>query len=258
MQIRKAIVITLSLLVFLVGCRSKATEESDPETVLTQAMQTAMARITMTPSTQVTVTNTFQPIPSMTVSPTGLTSPTNTTVPTQGAPSANSACDNAGFVADITIPDGTEMPPASRFAKTWELRNDGTCTWNSSYQVVFYSGAQMSATASQQLTQDTVAPGQTIQITINMIAPQEAGRHLGYWLLRNADGENFGIGGPASTFYVDISVAGSPVVDTATATKTKDAPIVSNTPAPTNTQAPVPTDTGEPTPTNTTAPYPTP
>lgn len=251
--------IFLMLVVLLAGCKSEATEESEPDAVLTQAMQTAMARLTQTPTTQPSVTNTFQPIPTMSVSPTVLVSPTVTRGATQAPPAAVSTCDNAAFVADITIPDGTEMAAKTAFKKTWELRNAGTCTWNSSYQVVFYSGAQMSAPAAQTLTSGTVAPGQTVQITIDMVAPQEVGRHVGYWLLRNGEGKTFGIGGAASTFYVDIRVVsgsgavasatntGSPVPASATSTTR---PAVSNTPAPTNTEAPKPTDT--------TAPYPNP
>ena len=49
MQIRKATVIAVSLIVLLVGCRSRSTEEADPDAVLTQAMQTAMARMRRPP-----------------------------------------------------------------------------------------------------------------------------------------------------------------------------------------------------------------
>jgi hypothetical protein len=224
--------------------------ETDPDAILTQAMQTALARMTETPEVAATLTSTWTALPSLTASPTGAVNPTVTTAPTQTSPVVPS-CDVAGFVADITIPDGTEMAPGTNFQKIWELRNDGTCTWNANYDVIFYSGAQMNGASPQQLTTGEVLPGQTIQIAIDMIAPADQGRHIGNWVLRNDSGATFGIGG-ASPFYVDITVTGE-VVPTATETS----PIIptdTSEPSPTDTQPPAPTDTEEPKPSDTPEP----
>jgi hypothetical protein len=250
-----AVILLLVVVVVLavaVGGSNEA-EETSSEAVLTQAMETALARMTFTPTVLVSPTMTWTPLPSVTPSLTPLSSPTRTSAPAQ-PPASGTGCDVAGFVADVTIPDGTQLNPGQSFKKVWELRNDGTCTWNSSYQVVFYSGAQMSGTSPQQLTAGTVAPGQTVQIAIDMVAPAQEGRHIGNWVLRNAQGATFGIGG-ASPFYVDITVTGSGVVGsptptattggaaaTATATATQQQAATS-TKAPTNTEAPKPTDT---------------
>src|SRR5512137_2300312 len=53
---------------------------------------------------------------------------------------ALSACDAAQFVADVTTPDGTNVLPGLTFAKTWRIKNAGTCTWSTSYVLVFASG----------------------------------------------------------------------------------------------------------------------
>ena len=37
----------------------------------------------------------------------------------------------AQFVADVTIPDGTNFAPGTAFKKTWRLKNIGTNAWNS-------------------------------------------------------------------------------------------------------------------------------
>jgi hypothetical protein len=257
------------VIVYLLGS-SGAAEEVSPDLVLTQAMETALARMTETPAGTPTVTNTFvftiTPLTSPTITSTSSPVATLTRPPVSGP--TTSTCDNAEFIADITIPDGTQLAPGTAFRKVWELRNVGTCTWNSSYQVFFYSGNQMSAPNQQVLTTGTVAPGQTVQIAIDMIAPTQAGRYVGYWLLRNAEGVNFGIGSSTGTFYVDISVlvgggtvfptatsTGGAVVNTATFTPTATQGQAA-TSTPTNTQPPRPTNT--PTPTQTTAPYPNP
>ncbi|PIU90073.1 MAG: hypothetical protein COS63_04110, partial [Anaerolineae bacterium CG06_land_8_20_14_3_00_57_67] len=50
-------------------------------------------------------------------------------------------CDWAQFVADITVPDGASFAPGAAFTKTWRLKNIGTCTWTTSYALVFVSGS---------------------------------------------------------------------------------------------------------------------
>src|SRR5512135_3467629 len=53
---------------------------------------------------------------------------------------ALSTCDRAQFIADVTVPDGTRFSPGAAFTKTWRLKNVGTCTWSTSYTLVFSSG----------------------------------------------------------------------------------------------------------------------
>ena len=130
--------------------------------------------------------------------------------PAMGASTARAAvCDWAQFVADVTVPDGTTYAAGATFQKTWRLRNIGTCTWTTSYALVFDSGAQMGA-PSEKAFPTNVAPGQTVDLTVDMTAPGAAGHYFGYWKLRNAGGVIFGIGSTANrAFWVEINV-GSP------------------------------------------------
>lgn len=38
----------------------------------------------------------------------------------------------AGFMYDVTIPDGTSVQPGTRLMKTWRIRNAGKARWSSS------------------------------------------------------------------------------------------------------------------------------
>jgi hypothetical protein len=117
-------------------------------------------------------------------------------------------CDKAAFVADVTVADGTLFSPGAAFTKTWRLKNVGSCTWNKSYSIVFYSGDQMGAPTSVNFPW-SVAPGQTVDLTVNMVAPASAGKYRGFWILRNSSGALFGIGTNAnSPFWVEINVSG--------------------------------------------------
>jgi hypothetical protein len=174
------------------------------QTVEAQLTQAAIATAIVAPtqtSVPIVPTNTLTPLPTNTPLP-----PTNTPVP----PTATNIpipCDRASFVEDVTYPDNTEVAAGTTFVKTWRLRNNGSCTWNSSYALVFDRGDAMNGPASAQLTTGSVAPGQLIDISVTLKAPSSTGTYQGYWKLRNGGGAIFGIGANAQDpFWVKIKV----------------------------------------------------
>jgi len=227
MLLRKNIFVVISLIAILLmsACGGGAT----PDTAATLApMYTAAAQTlqalagqvgataTSTPlmaSTQVSV----QPTPTLTATPL----PTSTTAPNLPPPATR--CDAVFFVGDISIPDGSVLAPSISFTKTWRLRNNGTCTWTTAYALVFTSGVQMGG-ASPQYLGSNVAPGQTVDISVNLTAPAATGHYRGYWMLQNPGGVRFGFGSQAnSAFWVDINVA-VPGPNISTTTITADSP----------------------------------
>lgn len=155
-------------------------------------------------------------------------------------------CDNSVYVADVTIQDKTPMTPGQTFTKTWKLQNTGTCPWTTSYSVTFLSGNQMNG-VNTPLT-ITVQPGQSGDVSVNLVAPTTAGPALGYWKLANANGTQFG-----TSFYVEIAVGGSGTTATATATTgiIPTATVTTNVIPPTFTDTPAPSETATPTVTST-------
>jgi hypothetical protein len=114
-------------------------------------------------------------------------------------------CNQAEFIQDITIPDGTQLEPGETFTKTWRLKNVGTCTWTVEYALVFDSGNNMGGSTFQRLTTKAVPPGATIDVSVDLIAPDEPGIHRGYWKLRHWDGNTFGLG-EEQAIWVEIEV----------------------------------------------------
>ncbi|MEW6400395.1 MAG: NBR1-Ig-like domain-containing protein [Chloroflexota bacterium] len=142
---------------------------------------------------------TLTPLPALTPTPTPFSTP---------PPLSPAACERASFVADITVPDGTVFSPAAAFTKTWRLKNTGSCAWTTSYNFVYYSGSQMSAPTVLRMPR-TIAPGQTVDLALNMVAPPAEGVYRGNWILQSASGALFGIGKDASMpVWVEIRVAG--------------------------------------------------
>jgi hypothetical protein len=100
------------------------------------------------------------------------------------------------------------LPQSTSFIKIWRIKNVGTCTWTTSYAVVFTGGDAMSAPGFINLA-GSVAPGQYIEIPVSLISPNTSGNYAGYWKLRNASGALFGIGEQADVaFWVKIKVQG--------------------------------------------------
>ncbi len=203
---------------------------NNPNLIYTAAAQTVAAQLTQsagskpaTPTSQAVQPTATQPAaPTDTQpAPTEPPAPTKTPVPPT-ATRVPTPCDRAEFVKDVTIPDNTEMAPGTEFVKTWRFKNTGTCTWNSSYDLVFFDKRAMGGPADQQLTTGTVKPGETIDVSVTLKAPSALGNYEGDWMLRNGSNVIFGIGSNADKFFwVKISVINT--VNYNFLTKAKDA-----------------------------------
>ncbi len=61
-------------------------------------------------------------------------------------------CYWAQFIADVTVPDGTNFAPNTAFKKTWRIKNIGSCAWNTNdVSLIFDSGERMGAPTSSAL-----------------------------------------------------------------------------------------------------------
>ena len=99
--------------------------------------------------------------------------------------------DDAEFVENLTIPDGTEIQPGETFVKTWRMRNTGTCTWTNTYSWTFTGGHAFEWLETSSI--DLVSSGEEIDISVTLVAPEKPGAYAGQWRLTGAD-EFSGIG----------------------------------------------------------------
>jgi uncharacterized protein YkwD len=101
--------------------------------------------------------------------------------------SQSNCTDSASFVADVTLPDNTNISQGTTFLKTWRIRNAGTCTWNENYSMVFVNGNQMNSIAS--IPFKVTPPGATLDISVNLVAPSADGAYTGNYELHNDSGQ---------------------------------------------------------------------
>lgn len=200
------IVLPFFILVSLAACNfplDSQTPSFDP----TSFAQTAEFQLTQIAANVATMAGANLTQPAVTPTPIIITltpSPILTFTP----PPPDAPCDRAGAAAilDVTYPDDSRLLPGQPFTKIWRLVNRGACTWNRDYQVVWFSGDQLGASSSQPLP-GRVEPGESVDIAVDMLAPQQPGLYTSYWMLRNPEGELFGIGpGGNAPFWVRIQV----------------------------------------------------
>jgi len=206
---------TLLILLLLSGMALAACNfpglEPTPDPFATSAALTVAARLTE--ASQETAlppppTPTTPPPPQPTTATPTETGPTLTPTLTSTITQTEVPCDRVTFVKDVTIPDNTELIPGEDFTKVWQLRNTGSCTWNSAYSLVFDHGDSMGGPASKSLTAGTVAPGQVVDISVDLTAPTSPDTYQGWWKIRNPTGVVFGVGPSGNVaFWVKIIVS---------------------------------------------------
>lgn len=181
--------ILLFLTLLLAACGSAVTEPTvtpvDVNAIQTSVVQTVMAQAART--AQAVPTNTPQPSPTATETPI----PPPTEPPAPEATPTRGLCDDAIYVADVSVPDGTQMNPGQEFVKTWRVKNTGTCTWTRGYQIMWSYGDNRMSGQATALTSD-VPPGEEVEISLTLKAPITPGTYSGYWILRNNNGFTFG------------------------------------------------------------------
>lgn len=125
--------------------------------------------------------------------------------PTAPAISSNSQCASASLKSE-NIVDGTVYKPGTQFTKTWEITNTSTCVWDTSYKIIFWDGDLLGGGYIYNLPQ-VVGPGQTLPISLVLIAPATDGTYKSEWKLQTPDNINFGVGYLNAAFWTEIAVS---------------------------------------------------
>ena len=237
-MIKKLFTIVALFALTLSACSGGGTTEPPASTATEAEAATALISITEPPATTETsaapadvtaVTDT--PATPLTATPTA-----GTPIPTNPPDCTNSA----SFVTDVTIPDNTNIAGGTTFTKTWRIGNNGTCVWGPTYTLTHYSDERLGAPDSVPL--GLTYPGQTLDISVDLTAPNATGTHRGNFVIKNPQGLIMKIADD-SRLWVIINVTvttAATVTATATAIGAPTTPVVSETPAATAT-GPTPT-----------------
>ncbi len=143
-----------------------------------------------TPAPFAAPTSVFVPLPSVNPAATSLFAGP---IPTPGCSA------NLLFLQDLTVPDGTVVPPRSSLDKQWLVQNVGSCNWDNRYRIRFLDGDPLGAPTEQALY--PARSGSQAVIRMIFTAPADAGNYLSEWRAYDADNIAFG-----DTFFIKFTV----------------------------------------------------
>ncbi|MCA9928964.1 MAG: hypothetical protein KC419_10820, partial [Anaerolineales bacterium] len=128
------------------------------------------------------------------------------------------AYQSLNFVNSVS--DFNHMQSGREFTGTWTMRNTGTVTWSSDFQVAYVDeavsdtqqmmrdpmGAPAVSTLRELTGRDQVRPGETIAVPVTLVAPQQPGAYAFHWQFRTENGRNIG-----GLNWLQIGVIGSAI-----------------------------------------------
>ena len=194
---KKLFMIAVPMALVLSACG----EQAPTETVEPAPTETQAAIATEAPTIE--ATETTPEIPTETPDSVTATSEIPPT-PSIPRPENEPGCTNsAAFVSDVTIPDNTVIDAGETFTKTWRISNTGTCIWAWDYGLTYYSEERLGAPDVVPL--DVTYPGQTVDISVDLTAPNAPGSYRGNFVIENPDGLIMQVGDD-SRLWLIISV----------------------------------------------------
>jgi hypothetical protein len=157
-----------------VSAQETATVSSSPATVDgAEDTPTVQAAAPLTPTATLVPRATAPPLPTDTRTDTGCLS-------------------DFTFVEDLSIPDDSSLAVGYAAVKTWRVTNSGTCTWQrNAYTLVPESGEAIGV--GESVPVPSAEPGETVDLSVVLIAPSTVGDYQSAWRMRAPNGESFGI-----------------------------------------------------------------
>lgn len=200
----KILTIPTIFMLILSACSAETTPDPAISTAVAQtvAAQNVVppTETALPPATPIGTEGPLQFIPTLTP----LVPVISPTLPKSTA-SVKTECGKASLISE-TVPDGTIYAPNASFTKTWEIKNESNCTWDTSYKIVFWDGDVLGGGYVYNLPQ-SAPPGTTFPISLVLKTPATDGPYTSEWMLQTPDGTEFGVGQYNASFYADIVVS---------------------------------------------------
>jgi hypothetical protein len=178
----------LSTFAILLGACGSTASTPDPVIATAVALTVAARNAQQNAPTSTAIPTATVPANITFPTPTQLTFPT----PTKPGSSIDTTCAKASFISE-TIPDGTIMKPDKVFTKTWQIKNDSSCAWDTTYKIIFWDGDVLGGAYYYNLPQ-AVGPGGVVDISLVLTSPSEEGTYTGSWMLQTPKNIAFGVG----------------------------------------------------------------
>lgn len=120
------------------------------------------------------------------------TQPAADSAPVGATPRPRGDCVNdAQFLEDVTIPDGTLLDPGVTIEKRWAVRNSGTCDWGPGYSLVRIGADGFEG--PQRIDLYPARAGASAEWRVTLKVPSSPGEHISRWQAQSPEGIPFGV-----------------------------------------------------------------
>lgn len=181
-MVKKVFIVTAWFSLALSACNGGAATQPPTSPATETQAATATTSVTDTPAVTDTAGTPTTAVTDTPATPFTATPTVGTPIPTNPPDCTNSAL----FVTDVTIPDNTNMVGGTTFTKTWRISNNGTCVWGPTYTLSHYSDQRLGAPDSVPL--GLTYPGSTLDISVDLVAPNTTGTYRGNFVIKNPEG----------------------------------------------------------------------
>jgi len=107
-------------------------------------------------------------------------------------------------VADVTLPDRTEVQPGQTLIKTWSINNCGAQQWPDPTVLVFLRGhRELIPGAQEEFPVQSAKTNETVEVSVEISTPSVPGRYTAFFRLSDKDRNVFG-----PRMWVDLIVPG--------------------------------------------------
>lgn len=160
--------------------------------IITQAVQTMAAELTLNAPTATPVIPTDTPAPTETPAPTNTPAPTETPtrvfIPWTATPTATQAA-YACTVTGVSPTTSDTIKVDQDFDAKWSLKNTGTQTWYAgNTDIAYIDGTKFQTSGDLKDLSSDVAPNGTYTVVIDMKAPSSDGTYSATWGIFLEDG----------------------------------------------------------------------
>ena len=123
----------------------------------------------------------------------------NTVSPQPAAPATPACITSMAYIADLNLDDKNMtappvMAPGQDFVKSWRVLNNGTCDWQPDIALAYVNGNRIESSLNGNPVPvgRVVRPGETIDLSASLRAPQVYGTFQSFWQMRDSLGQYFG------------------------------------------------------------------
>jgi len=110
----------------------------------------------------------------------------------------------AHFVRDVNFPDNCLVAPGQAIKKTWVIKNTGPRAWPRGTKLVSLDGSTFGQHSTVEIM-TKVGKGEQYNLSIDLVAPLETGKHTARFQLMSPQGEQFG-----HKYWINIQVSKFP------------------------------------------------